>query len=100
MHIRKTDQITFATGASFLGEKKGVANLIIAFSKVLHNMGRNDFLYLFGQIDEDIRSQYLSLTKELDIENNAPNDLDFHRSVHLLDAVMVEHKRLSKLPGR
>lgn len=70
MPIKKTDHVIFATGASFLGEKKGIANLIIAFSRFLHNMGRNDFLYLFGQIDDDIKSQYISLTKELDIENN------------------------------
>ena len=68
--MRETNQIVFATGASFLGEKKGIANLIDAFSRVIHNMKRNDRLYLFGKIDDDIRSQYVSLIKKFDIEDN------------------------------
>ena len=67
---KETDQIVFSTGASFLGEKKGIANLIAAFSRVIHDMGRNDLLYLFGQIDDDIKRQYISLTEELNVEKN------------------------------
>ena len=70
MDKKETEQIIFATGASFLGEKKGVANLIDAFSRVIHDKGKNVLLYLFGQIDNDIKSQYISLAKKLNIENN------------------------------
>lgn len=67
---KETDKLIFATGASFLGEKKGIANLIVAFSRIVSDKGRNDLLYLFGQIDEDIKRQYISLVKELNIERN------------------------------
>ena len=64
------ERLVFATGASFLGEKKGISNLLEAFSKIIHKKGRDDRLYLFGKIDEDINSQYVALIKEYNIENN------------------------------
>lgn len=87
---KDTEQIIFATGASFLGEKKGIANLIDAFSRLIHNAGRNDFLYLFGQIDDDIKRQYVSLVKELGIENNVffcgyLNRHDYMKKMHDVD---------------
>ena len=51
------NSVTYASGAAFLGEKKGVSNLIRAFSKLIHEKGRNDLLYLYGKIDDDIREQ-------------------------------------------
>ena len=63
-------QLVFATGAAFLGEKKGIANLLLGFSKYLQRTKRNDELYLFGEIDEDVKSQYLEIIRTEKIDNN------------------------------
>lgn len=62
--------VVFATGAAFLGEKKGIANLILAFGKMVKAKHRNDRLYLFGKIDSDIEEKYKRLITEHSLEGN------------------------------
>ena len=64
-------QIVFATGSTFLSEKKGIANLIKAFSCYLNRSGRNDILKLYGKIDADIKIQY----QKLIIDNHAEKNI-------------------------
>lgn len=64
------ESITFASGATFLGEKKGIANLLIAFDKVINEKGRTDKLYLFGKIDEDLRERYEEIIREYSLQNH------------------------------
>lgn len=64
------NEIIFATGASFLGEKKGIANLILAFAKLINEKHRNDKLYLFGKIDSDIEEKYKQLIADNSLERN------------------------------
>lgn len=64
------DHITFISGAAFLGEKKGIANLLVAFSKVIHDLGRNDTLYLYGRIDDDIHKHYLRIIEKLSLQDH------------------------------
>ncbi len=66
----KSSQLIFATGAAFLGEKKGISNLILAFAKLIKEKQRNDILYLFGEIDGDVKKQYIDMVKTHSIENN------------------------------
>jgi len=61
--------LIYATGASFLGEKKGIANLLYAFADLIKKRSQ-DKLYLFGKIDEDIMSQYESLIEMNGLNNN------------------------------
>ena len=63
-------EITFISGAAFLGEKKGIANLLVAFSKLIREKGRNDRLYLCGKIDHDIKLQYEKLIKRHGLQQN------------------------------
>lgn len=67
---KNKEQIVFATGASFLGEKKGIANLLLAFSILINKKKREDILYLYGNIDLDIENQYRQIIKEHSLENN------------------------------
>ena len=71
-HLSLTDKhrITFASGAAFLGEKKGIANLLKAFSILIHEKGRDDRLYLFGKIDDDIKQKYQQIIHDLSLERN------------------------------
>lgn len=62
--------IVYAMGASFLGEKKGVANLILAFAKLINEKNRNDKLYLFGKIDLDLEEKYKKLIEDNLLEKN------------------------------
>ena len=64
------ESITFASGAAFLGEKKGIANLLIAFDKVINEKGRTDKLYLFGKIDEDLEERYEEIIREHSLQNH------------------------------
>ncbi len=64
------NQIVFASGATFLGEKKGVSNLILAFASLINERHRNDKLYLFGKIDDDIREQYCKIISDNSLGNN------------------------------
>lgn len=84
------ERIVFATGASYLNEKKGIGNLLDAFSILVNDMGRNDDLYLFGCIDEDIKEQYLESIKAGNIENHVfltgyLNRADFHEKMESID---------------
>jgi peptidoglycan/xylan/chitin deacetylase (PgdA/CDA1 family) len=62
--------IAFVTGAAYLGEKKGISNLLEAFSKLIHDNGRNDVLYLYGKIDSDIKAAYDKLIEACNIKEN------------------------------
>lgn len=44
--------------------------MLEAFGKIIHDKGRDDYLYLFGKIDEDMQSKYLDLIKKYNIEKN------------------------------
>lgn len=82
--------IVYATGASFLGEKKGIANLIIAFSKLIHEKQRNDKLYLFGKIDSDIEEKYRQLISDNLLEENVSlcgylGREEFHNKINEVD---------------
>ena len=57
-------QLIFASGSTYLSEKKGIANLIKAFAIYLQNSGREDVLQLYGKIDADIFTQYQKLIEE------------------------------------
>ena len=69
-HNYNADRVTYASGAAFLGEKKGISNLIKAFSKLIHEKGRNDLLYLYGKIDDDIKEQYQHMITSLSLGQN------------------------------
>lgn len=63
-------KVIYASGATYLSEKKGIANLILAFSHLINDFGRTDILYLFGKIDEDIREAYARLIIENKLQDN------------------------------
>lgn len=65
-----TNKIIFGTGATFLSEKKGIANLILSFARYLQTYSKDDKLILYGKIDFDIRKQYEKLIDENGIRNN------------------------------
>lgn len=67
---KEYSKVVYASGASFLGEKKGIANLLLAFSDLINNLKRDDILYLFGKIDDDIKKQYLEIIINNSLENN------------------------------
>lgn len=67
---QSSGRVIFASGATFLGEKKGIANLILAFSKLINEKGRDDILYLFGNIDADIEEQYKKMISDNFLEEN------------------------------
>ena len=58
------DYVVYASGATYLGEKKGIGNLLKAFSLLINSKKRNDRLYLFGDIDSDVRTQYERIIEE------------------------------------
>jgi len=62
-------KIVFATGSTYLNEKKGIASLLYAFS-ALNSRVSDVILYLFGKVDEDLRQQYEEIIKANDIEDN------------------------------
>lgn len=64
------DRIIFASGSNFLSEKKGISNLLIAFAEYLNNSKRNDFLYLYGKVDKDIKLQYEKIIIENNLQKN------------------------------
>ena len=64
------EKIEFITGSSYLGEKKGIANLLYAFSKLKDNFKRNDVLYLVGEIDEDVRNKYMEIIETCNLSSN------------------------------
>lgn len=64
------DKIVFGSGSNFLSEKKGVSNLLIAFAEYLRNSKRNDVLYLYGKIDNDIELQYKKIILKNDLQKN------------------------------
>ncbi|MBR1610416.1 MAG: polysaccharide deacetylase family protein [Methanobrevibacter sp.] len=64
------NKIIFTSGSTFLSEKKGIANLIKAFSIYLKNTGRDDVLKLYGKIDDDILLQYNKLIAQNHVDNN------------------------------
>lgn len=69
--VKRTDgSLIFATGSAFIGEKKGISNLILAFSNYIKKIKRNDKLYIYGKIDEDIKLQYLDIINENNLNNN------------------------------
>ena len=68
--ISLENRLIFATGSTFLSEKKGIANLINAFSLYLKRSGRNDILRLYGKIDADILIQYKELIAANQAEKN------------------------------
>ncbi len=68
--ISLENRLIFATGSTFLSEKKGIANLINAFSLYLKRSGRNDILQLYGKIDADILVQYQQLIAANHAEKN------------------------------
>ncbi len=64
------NRLIFVSGAAFLGEKKGISNLITAFAKLINHKERQDVLYLFGKIDDDIAEQYRALIEKYSLEQN------------------------------
>lgn len=65
------DSLNFAIASAFLNEKKGISNFIKAFSKYCKKYNRlSDKLYLFGQIDNDIKEMYQKIINDLDMKNN------------------------------
>lgn len=64
------ERVVFATGSTFLSEKKGIANLINAFSIYLKRFNRNDILKLYGKIDADIQLRYERLIADNHAEKN------------------------------
>ena len=85
-----SERISFVSGASYLGEKKGIANLLMAFSKLIQEKGRNDLLYLYGKIDDDIRTQYEQIIRENALEQNVRlcGRLDrdsYHKRIRMAD---------------
>lgn len=63
------EQIVFGTGATFLNEKKGIANLIKAFATYLKKYCRKDILLIYGKIDCDIMKAYYEIINELNISD-------------------------------
>ena len=70
-HCESYEKIVFASGSTFLSEKKGIANLIKAFSIYLKNTKRKDVLKLYGKIDDDILIKY----KELIVANCSEDNI-------------------------
>ncbi len=68
--VQSCERIVFASGSSFLGEKKGIGNLLLAFSKLINEKKRDDILYLYGKIDADIEGQYKKIIRENSLEKN------------------------------
>lgn len=64
------ERIIFVSGSTFLGEKKGIANLLYSFAKLINEYNRNDVLYLYGRIDEDVKAEYIKIIKENSLEKN------------------------------
>lgn len=68
--IEQNERIVFASGSSFLGEKKGIGNLLLAFSQLINKKKRNDILYLYGEIDSDVEEVYRKIIKDNALEQN------------------------------
>lgn len=56
--LQKEERIIFGNGSTFLSEKKGISNLIKAFSIFIKKTKRKDLLYLYGKVDSDILQEY------------------------------------------
>lgn len=67
---REKKRIVFASGATHLNEKKGIGNLIKAFSGLINEYERDAVLYLYGLVDEDVKQVYERIIKENALENN------------------------------
>ena len=74
--------ISFATGAKYLNEKKGIYALICGFGKFLKKYNRDDKLYLYGKIDTDLFIQYDKYVKDNKLESNIIFESDFERSAY------------------
>ena len=68
--IHRKDRIVFISGSTYLSEKKGIANLINAFSTYLKQSGRVDILKLYGKVDPDILTQYNEIIARNHLENH------------------------------
>lgn len=68
--IKSDERIVFASGSTFLNEKKGISNLIKVFGELKNIHKRDDVLYLYGKIDEDVRNQYNKLITDNSLEKN------------------------------
>lgn len=64
------DRLEFISGSAYLGEKKGISNLLYAFSNLINEFNRNDVLYLVGEIDEDIKRKYVKIIEDNSLEDN------------------------------
>lgn len=73
--------VSFATGAKYLNEKKGIYALLRGFVKYLCKYNRNDKLFLFGNVDEDLLVQY----KKYLIKNNVEQNIIFEGDLKRLD---------------
>lgn len=67
---KAADRVVYASGATFLGEKKGISNLLKAFSVLIHKKNRDDLLYLYGNIDNDIKVKYQQMITDMALEQN------------------------------
>ena len=64
------ERLEFISGSAYLGEKKGIANLLYTFSYLINELKRNDVLYLVGEIDDDIKRKYKKIIEDNSLENN------------------------------
>lgn len=63
------NSIIFSCGANYLSEKKGIGNLIKAF-QLYSKQYSCDKLYLYGKIDEDIKTAYQKLINQYKLNDH------------------------------